>query len=60
MKCEIFIKDTNNKGKIQGSFGKSGKVKCMFQRNVNLDDNEDPILDLEGREVILKFKKFYY
>jgi len=37
MKCEIIIKDTLNVGKIQAAFGKSGKVRCVFQNKVFID-----------------------
>jgi selenocysteine-specific elongation factor len=43
----------NQKGKIDGSFGKSGKVRVIFKNIIEVPD-------IEGKNVLMKYTKWYH
>ena len=53
---EVFLKEFNIKGKITGSFGKSGKLKVRLEQEIPDELMEDPDKIL-NTEVILHYKK---
>ena len=49
---EVLIDKCELVGKIEGGFGKSGKVKVMFKQNIEG-------MVIEGAEVVLNYTKWY-
>ncbi|XP_017770317.1 PREDICTED: selenocysteine-specific elongation factor [Nicrophorus vespilloides] len=54
--CNFNVELSNGAiGYIEGSFGKSGKVKVCFKESINIDDSKG-----KAMEVTLKFKKYIF
>ena len=49
---EVTVQQTGQVGKIDGSFGKSGKVRVCFKESLQG-------AEIEGTEIVLKYNKWY-
>lgn len=58
----IIIKATGNQGKIESSFGKSGKIKVHFEKGIEFNLKPQQNLDetLINGDIVLVYKKYLF